>query len=103
MIKIKNFINSIKTIYKCFFLFLVEYLTMAHGIISEYLSEDLSLALSKHLKLPDPTKKHKATEPLKDQPNAKKARRSNVDKNDIEEPVDDYSKTEKATEKVIII
>lgn len=45
--------------------FIVEYLRYAHGIVSEYLAEDLSKKLAEHLNIPEEieSKKRKPTSP----------------------------------------
>nr|XP_053650311.1 ribonuclease H2 subunit B-like isoform X1 [Cherax quadricarinatus] len=61
------------------------YLVLAYGIISEYLSEDLSKALHKHLQLPEAKSKQKPLVSVENQPPVKKQK--------VEGPVEDYTKT----------
>lgn len=64
--------------------FFIEYLKYAHGIISEYLAEDLSQKLAQHLNISDETesKKRKLDSP-KDTTNEKKFKRDSFEENSI--------------------
>ncbi|XP_071534911.1 ribonuclease H2 subunit B [Panulirus ornatus] len=68
------------------------YLALAHGIISDYLSEDLSKILYKHLKLPETRNKQKAPAGMENKPPSKKQK--------IEGPLEDYTKDNVPVSKV---
>ncbi|XP_068206787.1 ribonuclease H2 subunit B [Palaemon carinicauda] len=61
------------------------YKALAHGIVSDYLPEQLSSALHKHLKLPEIANKQKAAKGAENEPPLKKPK--------VEGPTEDYSKT----------
>lgn len=70
---------------KTYILYTEAYLVLAHGIISDYLPEDLSSTLHKHLKLPEAkSKKIPLVSGSENKPPPKKP--------SVEGPVDDYSK-----------
>ncbi|XP_053987578.1 ribonuclease H2 subunit B isoform X1 [Hylaeus volcanicus] len=75
----------------------VEYLKYAHGIVSEYLSEDLSKKLAQHLNIPDETetKKRKLHSP-KDAVGEKRSKKDTTENESILKPkVPDLTKSEK--------
>ncbi|XP_042222676.1 ribonuclease H2 subunit B-like isoform X2 [Homarus americanus] len=68
------------------------YLVLAHGIVSEYVSKDLSQLLHKHLKLPEVKNKQKHLMGMENQPPSKKQK--------AEGPVEDYTKNNTPVNKV---
>lgn len=78
--KINLLINSLFFLLKCIFL---EYLKYAHGIVSEYLAEDLSQKLAQHLNISNETenKKRKLETSPKNTTNEKKFKRDSFEEN----------------------
>ncbi|KOC65441.1 Ribonuclease H2 subunit B [Habropoda laboriosa] len=75
----------------------MEYLKYAHGIVSEYLAEDLSKKLAQHLNLPDETenKKRKLNSP-KDTTDEKRSKKDTTENESILKPkIPDSTKLEK--------
>lgn len=67
----------------------VEYMKYAHGIISEYLQEDLSEKLARHLNLPDEneSKKRKLSSPI-DSADEKRSKKDTAKESDKRDPDD---------------
>ncbi|KAL7305759.1 hypothetical protein TKK_0002009 [Trichogramma kaykai] len=77
-----------------------EYLKYAHGIVSEYLAEDLSKKLFQYLNLQDETenKKRKLSSPVKNPPDEKRIKKDKIEKKEEEMPKGgalDLTKSEK--------
>ena len=70
----------------CFFH--LEYLKYAHGIVSEYLQEDISKKLAQHLNLPDETenKKRKLSNNPEDTVVEKKSKKETPEKESVLKP-----------------
>lgn len=79
-----------------------EYLKYAHGIISEYLDEELSKKLSQHLKLPEEQeqKKRKLSSPTKHTQEDKKPKK---EQKESESGVKNGALDLTSTEKVIVV
>ncbi|XP_064082115.1 ribonuclease H2 subunit B-like [Macrobrachium nipponense] len=60
------------------------YKVLAHGIIADYLPEELSKVLHRHLELPEITNKQKTSKGTENEPPSKKQK--------VEGPIEDYSK-----------
>ncbi|XP_037773939.1 ribonuclease H2 subunit B-like [Penaeus monodon] len=69
----------------------VAYLALAHGILSDYIPEELSKDLSMQLQLPEPSNKQKALTGAENQPPTKKQK--------MEGPTEDYTKDDIKVEK----
>lgn len=83
-----TFVKSLKTEVDA-----VQFLTYAHGILSDYLDDQLAEKLANHLKLPkeEPAKKAKKRDPQPLESDKKKPRKGSSD----QEPTEDYSKAYK--------
>lgn len=65
--------------------FLIEYLKYAHGIVSEYLAEDLSKKLAQRLNISDEveSKKRKITSPQNEMTDEKKLKRASLEESPV--------------------